>query len=1447
MRHVADIIKRILLCLTLLSVGPVASADVDPEAGRYPSSPIVLPSDSGYFRVSHTADATLWGFPAGNGQTYGRDIYYIVTLPERMSLIVHTIGSQLPCTNIQLYGPGYSTVFRAKDKIEYASYYRDNYGWNDITQTVTQDCYIAFDCQPGTYEIRTRGEKVYNANAVNGPITLTVIGFADDIPSYPGVPPSFIPGTLEHPFPLLGRAEWRGDTTIVSETFSDGFFTARGYERGGGKTYYTFSNTRTQNIDIITPSHESRLYISGDSLPLRRLVKSPLSCFDCKPGKYLIEVQNALPFANFALRLWDWPPAPDYDLYQPFSTCNKAIIGKNFVSTRTMLDSTATAYVEEIAHVDGLGRPVQSVAVDASPSGGSIVSATTYDLAGRPEKAWIPGMATLEGAYALTIDYGANSVTEEIPDTPVTPVKPPLLDEPEWPPLLPPIFPPEPVTPVTPSGPQAYYSLTEYEPSQLQRPIRKYAPSLSGHSADTAVNYEYALNHGSGMWNCIGFEAHGTDDIATVGCSPRSDGSIYYAPGELTVTRTTDEDGHTTYEFRDVYDRTVLLRRVLDGGIPADTYYCYDSYGNLVAVLPPEASTRITGPTIMAAGHSEILDDYCYVYTYDARGRQLSKKMPGCGKVFNIYDGTDRLIAWQDGNLRARRLWRFVIADAFGRPCLSGTCSSIELSSASSAVRACRDEAGELAGYRVTGATLTDARILTANYYDDYSFIGNYGVPASVAFTSAGDPDTRCSDVRGKLTGTMTAVGAEADSLLIPSAGYLCTALYYDIRDRVIQSVSTNHLGGVDRTVTTYDFAGHPLLTQTTHTTAADPQGIVQQLQRTYDSQGRPLDVSHRTGREGGWTSLSLTSYDRLGRPASERRGSLESAVTEYSYDLRSRLVSMTSTLYSQSLAYTAAGNIASLTWTTHGSPQRTYRYGYDSLSRLTRARYSDSEGGAGRYDTRYSYDLNGNLTSLVRRGALSLSSAGTPSIYGAIDSLTLEYAGNRLRSVSDAAAGPHYQGAFHFVDGADEDEEYRYDLNGNTVTDLNRGILSSRFDTAGHPARMDFADGSSTSYLYDDAGTKLRTLHRVASVPVAVPGSQGPALTETVTDYCAGFVYEDSLLTRINLDGAYLSYTGADGSRLSTPEYHFYLRDHLGNNRVDVAADGRICQMTDYYPYGLPMASSRNLASQRWLFGGKELDRISGLDLYDFEARAYDPALARFTSPDAFAEKYYSLSPYLYCAANPLRLIDPTGNVINIAKGTSTRDLYLVMGALQKLTNDKVEFSTQKDGSIRIKIASLGNGNKSAGTRLIRRINSSNKTMTINVISNDEGNYETDENSTNAINGSGTNVNVYFNPESDPDIPTLDKKTGRVVDEKRPSQVGLAHEMIHGDRSMRGSAIDYTEEESYTYTNSQGEKTTQSILKEEAATVGLNHVKKNDITENDIRKEQGLESRGAY
>ena len=54
--------------------------------------------------------------------------------------------------------------------------------------------------------------------------------------------------------------------------------------------------------------------------------------------------------------------------------------------------------------------------------------------------------------------------------------------------------------------------------------------------------------------------------------------------------------------------------------------------------------------------------------------------------------------------------------------------------------------------------------------------------------------------------------------------------------------------------------------------------------------------------------------------------------------------------------------------------------------------------------------------------------------------------------------------------------------------------------------------------------------------------------------------------------------------------------------------------------------------------------DYSCGLFHYDFGARHYDPALCQFPEADPLAEDYCPLSPYLYCAANPTALIDPTG-----------------------------------------------------------------------------------------------------------------------------------------------------------------------------------------------------------
>ena len=87
--------------------------------------------------------------------------------------------------------------------------------------------------------------------------------------------------------------------------------------------------------------------------------------------------------------------------------------------------------------------------------------------------------------------------------------------------------------------------------------------------------------------------------------------------------------------------------------------------------------------------------------------------------------------------------------------------------------------------------------------------------------------------------------------------------------------------------------------------------------------------------------------------------------------------------------------------------------------------------------------------------------------------------------------------------------------------------------------------------------------------------------------------------------------------------------------------------QATDYYPYGMPMATSTGAEVNRYKYSGKELETRNGLNHYDFDARLQFPAINLFNQTDVNAGDYPWLNPYLYCAANPIANIDPTGQDI--------------------------------------------------------------------------------------------------------------------------------------------------------------------------------------------------------
>ena len=342
----------------------------------------------------------------------------------------------------------------------------------------------------------------------------------------------------------------------------------------------------------------------------------------------------------------------------------------------------------------------------------------------------------------------------------------------------------------------------------------------------------------------------------------------------------------------------------------------------------------------------------------------------------------------------------------------------------------------------------------------------------------------------------------------------------------------------------------------------------------------------------------------------------------------------------------------------------------------------------------------------------------------------------------------------------------------------------------------------------------------------------------------------KEGLISRLDIPGGYINMREPSYDKLTG---YYFITDHLGSVRITCnSTRGEVEQNIEYLPSGsILKCTESNTVLQPNRFCGKEELTMHGYDMYDSKARFLTSKCLRFTSLDPLAEKYYSISPY--AANNPVNMIDPDGRIITLPKGASTKNIYLVLGNLQKLTNDRLVYSTQKDGTIRIKVTSLGEGNKTAGTNLIRRLNSSDKTLTIDVqnsqgyFADGVGNKAKATNYTNAADGTGSDAIVSFDPTSNPSIMTKDTKTGNVSGKTRPNQIGLGHELIHAEHYMDGDYSPSTSTSTHTYKDASGNTVTQTYKTEELRTVGVAGTKKDDITENQLRKEQKQNSRGAY
>ena len=325
-------------------------------------------------------------------------------------------------------------------------------------------------------------------------------------------------------------------------------------------------------------------------------------------------------------------------------------------------------------------------------------------------------------------------------------------------------------------------------------------------------------------------------------------------------------------------------------------------------------------------------------------------------------------------------------------------------------------------------------------------------------------------------------------------------------------------------------------------------------------------------------------------------------------------------------------GNIAETFWSTSTDRGfvRNYGYKYDNLNRLKDATYQKSGQVTGMYNENLSYDKNGNIMNLSRYG-----DRDEQYLPIQIDNLQYEYATNSNKLLNVADNSNNTSG---FKDGNTTGDDYVYDANGNMTVDKNKNISSIVYNHLNLPTKIIFPTGNIV-YFYNASGQKVQ---KVVTENTTV----------TTTDYFSGYQYKNLVLQYFPTVEGYVE------PNLSSFKYVFQYKDHLGNVRLSYTKDTtgslKILEESNYYPFGLKH-NSYNVDNfqpdYKYKYNGKELQDELGLNMYDYGARFYDPAIGKFWQIDPMTEQSRRFSSYSYAVDNPVFFIDRDGMFADVLK----------------------------------------------------------------------------------------------------------------------------------------------------------------------------------------------------
>lgn len=875
--------------------------------------------------------------------------------------------------------------------------------------------------------------------------------------------------------------------------------------------------------------------------------------------------------------------------------------GYNYVRTvtpiikgfdETDLDSTYQVgeVNEDIAYYDGLGRPIETINVKASPQGKDIVSYQTYDAYGRSDKSYVPiAISGNNGDYVdlTTITSNISTFLEDNYD-------------------------------VTTEDKSYGFATQVYESSPLNRVLKQGAPGKDWQPGQHPVEFEYGTN---------------TSAIT----SWKYDGDTYtsfnYVANTLYVNTTIDEDGDSTKTYTDKLGN-VVMKESYDGQYWLKTRYCYDDFNLLRCVLQP-----------MATDPSE--EGYCFYYNYDGRKRMIKKKVPGASWVKMVYDKRNLLVLTTDGNMEADNLWNYTKYDDLNRPVENGI---VKISSLDhDGLRTYyKDKTGDYPNVTyIAKEKLYYDSYPTETKFSRYSFMPN-------AYVSTNDKTESPNGLLVAKCYTQSNSSLVQDNLNFVEQYYydkydrVIQSYRTDIKGKIERtSNKLSFTGLVDTSYTEYASGGFTNLQYYVliGNSYDHRSRLLSTTYSVYPKNGAPIEditvLANNYNEAGMLIEKYLHSTD----------GNKFMQKTDYTYNIRGWLTSINdpglssgeADVFGEHLYYNTTstsntscynGNISSMRWggVYHRDLQYNYKY---KGNKLYDADFIHPDYNASAYTFYTGYDKNGNFTAVLR-GGNRLS--GTGSGYVDLLSYTYESNSNRIKSIKDTGTN---ESSDNYPD-SDGSLAFTYDANGNLTKEPNRGV-DIEYNLLNLSVAMDFNTNQSIHNSYDVYGTKYSTTVNNDTEYNTTYYSGMFVLTESNA--------EALKLSYIMTPEGRLVNIGTDLAPDWQWEYN--ITDHIGNVRAVITPMEnnfpKLLQESHYYPFGMRMAelcyNNSVDTDNKYLYNGKELTTDFDLGWYDYGNRFYDAAIGRWHTQDLMAEFYYDQSPYNYVGNDPMSFIDPNGD----------------------------------------------------------------------------------------------------------------------------------------------------------------------------------------------------------